>query len=66
MHLTAIDWTIVVAYFAMSAGIGLAFAKKGGESLEEYFISGRQVSWWLAGASMVATPRTRRWSSPDS
>ena len=55
MHLTAIDWAIVVAYFALSAGIGVAFTKKGGESLEEYFISGRNVSWWLAGASMVAT-----------
>jgi SSS family solute:Na+ symporter len=55
MHLTAIDWLIVVAYFALSAGIGLLFTKKGGESLEEYFISGRQVPWWLAGASMVAT-----------
>jgi Na+/proline symporter len=55
MHLTAIDWLIVVAYFAMSAGIGLFYTKKGGESLEEYFISGRQVTWWLAGASMVAT-----------
>lgn len=55
MNLTWIDWTIVVAYFVLSAGIGLAFTKKGGESLSEYFISGRQVSWWLAGASMVAT-----------
>jgi SSS family solute:Na+ symporter len=55
MHLTAIDWAIVVAYFVLSAGIGVAFTKKGGESLEEYFISGRNVSWWLAGASMVAT-----------
>src|SRR3954469_19588752 len=55
MHLTVVDWVIVAAYFGLSAGIGLLFAKKGGESLEEYFISGRQVSWWLAGASMVAT-----------
>src|SRR4249919_3204130 len=55
MNLTAIDWLIVVAYFALSAGIGLLYTKRGGESLEEYFISGRQVSWWLAGASMVAT-----------
>ncbi|HEX3865231.1 MAG TPA: sodium:solute symporter family protein [Gemmatimonadaceae bacterium] len=55
MTLTAVDWLIVAAYFALSAGIGLLYAKRGGESLEEYFISGRQVSWWLAGASMVAT-----------
>src|SRR5689334_4734226 len=55
MALTAIDWAIVAAYFLLSTGIGFAFTKKGGESLSEYFISGRNVSWWLAGASMVAT-----------
>ncbi|HTD82381.1 MAG TPA: sodium:solute symporter family protein [Gemmatimonadaceae bacterium] len=55
MALTAIDWAIVAAYFILSTAIGFAFTKKGGESLSEYFISGRNVSWWLAGASMVAT-----------
>ena len=55
MALTAIDWAIVAAYFVLSTAIGFAFTKKGGESLSEYFISGRNVSWWLAGASMVAT-----------
>ncbi len=55
MTLTFVDWAIVAAYFLLSAGIGFAFTKKGGESLSEYFLSGRQVPWWLAGASMVAT-----------
>jgi SSS family solute:Na+ symporter len=55
MMLTAIDWAIVAAYFLLSIGIGLYFTKKGGESLDEYFLSGRKVTWWLAGASMVAT-----------
>jgi Na+/proline symporter len=55
MTLTAIDWAIVAAYFALSTAIGFVFTKRGGESLEEYFISGRQVPWWLAGAAMVAT-----------
>src|SRR3954465_7306406 len=55
MALTAIDWAIVAAYFLLSAGIGFAFTKRGGESLNEYFLSGRQVPWWLAGASMGAT-----------
>src|SRR6185312_12661973 len=55
MTLTAIDWTIVVAYFAVSTGIGFYFTKRGGESLSEYFISGRAAPWWLAGTSMVAT-----------
>jgi SSS family solute:Na+ symporter len=55
MNISAVDWAIVIGYFALSMGIGLIFTKKGGESMEEYFLSGRNVSWWLAGASMVAT-----------
>src|SRR3954464_3079201 len=55
MALNAIDWAIVAAYFLLSVGIGLYFTKRGGESLSEYFLSGRQGTWWLAGASMVAT-----------
>ena len=55
MNLTAIDWAIVAAYFLLSTVIGLMFTKRGGESLDEYFLSGRSVTWWLAGASMVAT-----------
>jgi solute:Na+ symporter, SSS family len=55
MTLTLVDWAIIIAYFALSAGIGFLFTKRGGESLSEYFLSGRKVPWWLAGASMVAT-----------
>ncbi len=55
MNLTLIDWAIVASYFALSTIIGLYFTKRGGESLDEYFISGRAAPWWLAGASMVAT-----------
>src|SRR5687768_18106018 len=50
-----IDWIIVAAYFGLTAAVGFAFTKRGGESLSEYFLSGRKVTWWLAGASMVAT-----------
>lgn len=55
MTLTPLDWAIIVGYFALSIGIGLYFTKRGGENLSEYFLSGRQVPWWLAGAAMVAT-----------
>jgi len=55
MNLSAIDWAIVFGYFALSTAIGFYFTKRGGESLDEYFLSGRQVPWWLAGAAMVAT-----------
>src|ERR1700675_1287315 len=55
MTVSPLDWAIVVAYFALSIGIGLFSAKRGGKSLDEYFLSGRQVPWWLAGTAMVAT-----------
>jgi SSS family solute:Na+ symporter len=55
MTLTLLDWAIIVGYFALSAGIGFYFTRRGGSSLSEYFVSGRSVPWWLAGVSMVAT-----------
>jgi SSS family transporter len=55
MTLSAIDWIIIAAYFALSAGIGLAFAGRARRSLVDYFVSGRSLPWWLAGTSMVAT-----------
>src|ERR1035437_7982455 len=55
MHISPVDWAIVAAYFVLSTGIGLWFTKRGGESLDQYFLSGRQVPWWLAGTAMVAT-----------
>ena len=55
MTITPLDWAIVAAYFIFCTGIGLFFTRRGGKSLDEYFLSGRQVPWWLAGTAMVAT-----------
>src|SRR5689334_17518304 len=55
MHLALSDWLIILLYFAVSAAIGLAYVRKASESLDEYFVSGRALPWWLAGTSMVAT-----------
>ena len=55
MQLTLIDWTIVALYFAVSIGIGLYYKARAGSSVNEFFLSGRSVPWWLAGTSMVAT-----------
>jgi solute:Na+ symporter, SSS family len=55
MTLTTIDWAIVVAYFVLSLGIGLYYYRRAGESTDEYFVAGRDLPWWLAGTSMVAT-----------
>jgi Na+/proline symporter len=50
-----LDWIIVVAYFIISAAIGMYFAKRAGRSMQDFFLSGRNLPWWLAGTSMVAT-----------
>jgi Na+/proline symporter len=55
MQLQSIDWLIVVVYGVASLIIGLLFTKRAGRSLEQYFLSGRKLPWWLLGTSMVAT-----------
>jgi Na+/proline symporter len=55
MAISPVDWAIVVGYFVLCTVIGLYFTRRGGQSLDQYFLSGRQAPWWLAGTAMVAT-----------
>ena len=55
MVLTTLDWGIIVAYLLLALGIGVAFSRRAGRSLSDYFITGRSLPWWIAGTSMVAT-----------
>ena len=53
--LTTLDWLIIVAYLVVTLAIGLYFTRRSGKDTTEYFISGRSMSWWLLGSSMIAT-----------
>jgi Na+/proline symporter len=53
--MTIIDWVVVIAYFVLSAAIGLYYSKRAGTNTGEFFLSGRNLPWWLSGTSMVAT-----------
>jgi solute:Na+ symporter, SSS family len=55
MHITNVDIVIVVAYFVLSVGTGLFFARRAKRSMLDYFLSHRAMPWWLAGTTMVAT-----------
>ena len=55
MQLTLLDWLAIAAYFLANILIGLYYRRRGTGTTEDYFVSGRNVSWWLAGTSMVAT-----------
>src|SRR5690606_18568341 len=50
-----VDWLIVLAYLAMTLALGLYLARRASGSMEEFFVSGRSLPWWLAGTSMAAT-----------
>ncbi|WP_405328968.1 sodium:solute symporter family protein [Leeuwenhoekiella sp. LLG6367-2.1] len=53
--LEILDYAIIISFFAITLIIGLLVAKKSGKSSSEYFLSGRNMPWWLLGISMVAT-----------
>ena len=53
--MTPIDWLIVLVYFALTIGLGILLSRKASQSLEDFFVSGRSLPWWLAGTSMAAT-----------
>ena len=55
MVLTGLDIWIIIIYLVAMLALGLGFSKRAGKSLEDYFISGRALPWWIAGTSMVAT-----------
>ena len=55
MNFTLLDWSAIIAYLAITLLLGLYFRSRSGKSVDDYFVSGRNVSWWLAGTSMVAT-----------
>jgi SSS family solute:Na+ symporter len=55
LQLTISDWAAIAGYLLITLALGLYFRRRSGQSTEDYFVSGRSVSWWLAGTSMVAT-----------
>lgn len=55
MELNSFDYGFIIAFFTVSLGIGLWVSRQSGKSSSEYFLSGRNMPWWLLGMSMVAT-----------
>jgi Na+/proline symporter len=55
MHLNTTDWIIVLIFFIILIAIGIYASKSAGKGYNEFFLSGRNMPWWLLGISMVAT-----------
>lgn len=55
MILTPFDWIILALFFVILLSIGYIASKNAGKSTSNFFLSGRNMPWWLLGVSMVAT-----------
>ncbi len=55
MALNWLDWAIVALFLVVSLGVGLGVSRRAGRGSAEFFLSGRDMPWWLLGTSMVAT-----------
>ena len=55
IELSSLDYTIISCFFSITLIIGFLVSKKSSSSSSEYFLSGRNMPWWLLGISMVAT-----------
>ena len=50
-----IDITVIMLFFLIIFGIAAYYTRKAGESTNEFFLSGRNMPWYIAGTAMVAT-----------
>ncbi|WP_442267107.1 sodium:solute symporter family protein [Tenacibaculum sp. ZS6-P6] len=55
MKLTTLDYSIIIIFFLLSLYIGVRASKSAKKSSADFFLSGRNMPWWLLGISMVAT-----------
>lgn len=50
-----LDWIVIGLYLISQLALGLYCEKQSGTSVEDFFLAGRKLTWWLLGTSMVAT-----------
>lgn len=55
MKLVWIDWSVIVLFFVVIFGIAFYYSRRAGEDTGKFFLSGRNMPWWIAGTAMVAT-----------
>ena len=53
--LSDLDRSVIIIFFVISLFIGLKYARQSGKDAASFFLSGRNMPWWLLGISMVAT-----------
>ena len=54
-HITRIDWLAIALYFGILLGVAWWVVRKGKDSAADYFLAGRNLGWWIIGASIFAS-----------
>ena len=54
-HITGIDWLAIALYFGILLGVAWWVVRKGKDSAADYFLAGRNLGWWIIGASIFAS-----------
>lgn len=55
ISLSNLDLTIIFSLFFIILFVGIYVGRSSGKNTNQYFLSGRNMPWWLLGISMVAT-----------
>ncbi|MTI39749.1 sodium:solute symporter family protein [Fulvivirga lutimaris] len=55
MELALWDYLIIIIFIGITLFIGLKFRKEAGKDISSFFLGGRNLPWYIAGISMVAT-----------
>lgn len=55
VNLSVLDIAIIIIFFLLSLFVGVWVSRQAGKNSTEFFLSGRNMPWWLLGVSMVAT-----------
>ena len=53
--MASVDWLIVIVYSIFILVLGAYFSRRAGKSIDDYFLAGRKLPWWVIGTSSVAT-----------
>lgn len=53
--MSGFDWIVITVYFSITLSIAFYFSRRSGRSTENFFLTGRNLPWWIAGTAMVAT-----------
>jgi SSS family solute:Na+ symporter len=54
-RLTGLDWLLIACYFGILMCVAWVVVRKNKDTTTDYFLAGRNLSWWIIGASIFAS-----------